>query len=63
MKDLLEASQKLRNDLARAVRSGRTCDGFLASPAADPYRSYDNLAAFAAQLFEALTTAADQKSR
>lgn len=51
MKDLLESSKKLRNDISKAIKLGRTCDDFLASPGADPYRSYANLASFAAQLF------------
>ena len=59
MKDLLEACQKLRNDLARAVKSGTGCEGFLESPASDPYRSYDNLASFAGRLCEALSGPAD----
>ena len=51
MKDLLESSRKLRSDISRSVKRGRTCDDFLASPVADPYRSYANLYSFAAQLF------------
>jgi len=57
MKDLLEVSQRLRNDILRAVRAGRTWDTFLASPISEPYRSYGNLASFAARLFEDLTAA------
>jgi hypothetical protein len=58
MKDLLEASQRLRKDIARAIRAGHTCESYLASPASDPFRSFGNLEPFAAQLFEALTSAA-----
>jgi hypothetical protein len=54
MKDLLESCKKLRNDIARAVKAGRTCDSFLASSVSDPYRSYGNLDSYARQLFEAL---------
>jgi hypothetical protein len=54
MKDLLESCKKLRTDIARAVKAGRTCDSFLASSVADPYRSYSNLESYARQLFEAL---------
>jgi glyoxylase-like metal-dependent hydrolase (beta-lactamase superfamily II) len=54
MKDLLEISQKLRNDIAKAIRTGRTRNSFLASSASKPYRSYGNLSAFAARLFEEL---------
>jgi glyoxylase-like metal-dependent hydrolase (beta-lactamase superfamily II) len=57
MKDLLEASQKLRNELSRDIEAGRSCDVFLASPASDPYRSYGNLEPYAQQLFEALSAA------
>lgn len=55
VKDLLESCRKLRNDISRAVKAGRTADGFLASSASDPYRSYGNLDAYAMQLFEALS--------
>jgi glyoxylase-like metal-dependent hydrolase (beta-lactamase superfamily II) len=55
MKDLLEACQKLRNELLRGIKAGRSCDEFLASPASDPYRSYGNLEPYAQQLFEALS--------
>ena len=55
MKDLLEVSQKLRSDLSRAARTGRTCDGFLASPASSPYRTFANLDAYARQLFRAVS--------
>ena len=55
MKDLLESCKKLRTDVARAVKAGRTLSGFLASPASDPYRSYGNFEPYGAQLFEALS--------
>jgi len=55
MKDLLESCKRLRNDVARAVRAGRTCSSFLASPGSDPYWSYGNLEPYATQLFEALS--------
>jgi hypothetical protein len=58
MKDLLEACQKLRRDISKAIRMGQSCESFLASPGADPYRGYANLAPFAAQLFEDLAAAA-----
>jgi hypothetical protein len=51
MKDLLESSQKLRNEVARFIKRGRNCSDFLASPVSDPYRSYSNLESFAMQLF------------
>jgi glyoxylase-like metal-dependent hydrolase (beta-lactamase superfamily II) len=51
MKDLLESAKKLRNDISKAIKAGRTCDNFLTSPASDPYRSYANFAPFATQLF------------
>jgi hypothetical protein len=50
VKDLLDGSQKLRRDISRAVKSGRSCDRFLASPVSYPYRSYGNLTSYAQQL-------------
>jgi hypothetical protein len=50
MKDLLSTSQKLRADMSRAIKGGRTCEGYLASPRADAYRSYGNFDSFATQL-------------
>jgi cyclase len=58
MKDLLEVSQKLRTDISRAIRAGRTWDGFIASPVSEPYRRYGNLASFSAKIFEELKSAA-----
>jgi hypothetical protein len=55
MKDLLESCKKLRADIARAVKAGRTLNSYLASSASDPYRSYGNFEPYAAQLFEALS--------
>ena len=54
MKDLLDSCKRLRADIARAVRYGRTSDSYLASAAADPYRRYGNLDSYAAKLFAAL---------
>jgi hypothetical protein len=51
MKDLLESTRKLRNDISKAVKAGRTCESFLASPVSDPYRSYANFVPFATRLF------------
>jgi glyoxylase-like metal-dependent hydrolase (beta-lactamase superfamily II) len=55
MKDLLETCQKLRKDVAKAVRAKRSCDLFLASPASDQYRVYSHLDRFAELLFEELS--------
>jgi hypothetical protein len=55
MKDLLDAAQKLRNDISKAIKAGRSCSKFLASPAADPYRGYSNFEPFAALLCEDLS--------
>ena len=55
MKDLLEAAHKLRGEIAREVSAGRDIDLFLASPAAAPFRVYDNLDVFARQLFDDLS--------
>ena len=54
MKDLLEISQKLKNDISKAVKSGRTRDSFLSSSVSTPYRSYGNLSSFSSRLFEEL---------
>jgi hypothetical protein len=54
MKDLLDAAQKLRSEISRAVRAGRACDSFLASPNSSQYRNYGNLDSYACQLFEDL---------
>jgi len=61
IKELFEVSQKLRGDISRAVRAGRTCDSFLASPGSEAYRSYGNFEPFATQLFDELTAARDRK--
>ncbi len=57
MKDLLELSQKLRNDISKSIKMGRSWDSFVASPVSEPYRGYPNFAQFAARLFENLTAA------
>lgn len=54
MKDLLDSCKKLRNDISRAVKSGRTLARFLASSSTVSYWSFGNLESYAAQLFEAL---------
>ncbi len=54
MKDLLEACQRLQSYVKRAVDRGRSYDSFLTLASTGPYYSYGNLAAYAAQLFEAL---------
>jgi hypothetical protein len=55
MKDLLDAAQKLRSDVAKAVKAVRTRDQYLAAPAGDTYRSYANFEPFATLLYEALS--------
>ena len=55
MKDLLEAAHKLRAEIAKQVTAGRDSDTFLASPAAEPFRSFENLDGFVRQLFDALS--------
>lgn len=54
LKSLLEASQKLRAEIARALSSGRSRDALLSSPASDPFRSYKNFEAYASQLYDDL---------
>jgi glyoxylase-like metal-dependent hydrolase (beta-lactamase superfamily II) len=55
MKDLLGASQKLRSEISRGVKSGNSCDNILYSPNLEPYRIYGNFHSFASQLCEALS--------
>jgi glyoxylase-like metal-dependent hydrolase (beta-lactamase superfamily II) len=54
MKDLVSACQKLRTDMSRAVRAGRSCDNFLASSRANIYRVYGNFNAYAGPLCETI---------
>jgi cyclase len=54
LKSLLEASQKLRAEINRALASGRSRDALLSSPASDPFRSYKNFEAYASQLYDDL---------
>ncbi len=54
MKSLLESSQKLRNEISRAVSAGRNRDTFMASQSLNAYRTFDNLDSFAGQLFDEL---------
>ena len=54
LKGLLEASQKLRAEIGRALASGRSRDALLSSPASDPFRSYKNFEAYASQLYDDL---------
>lgn len=50
MKDLLSACQRLRADIAKAVRAGRSCENFINSSRADIYRDYANFSDYATQL-------------
>jgi hypothetical protein len=54
MKDLVSACQKLRTDMSRAIRAGRSCDNFLASSRANIYRVYGNFNAYAGPLCETI---------
>jgi hypothetical protein len=54
VKDVLESAQKLRDELSRRVKSGRTCDDFLVSVGADPFRNLGNLDDYLAQLCSSL---------
>jgi hypothetical protein len=60
MKDLFSACQKLRADLAKAVKSGRSCESFLNSSRADIYRVYGNFDSYASQLCVELTPSPDK---
>jgi glyoxylase-like metal-dependent hydrolase (beta-lactamase superfamily II) len=61
MKDLLEACQKLRRYVKRAVDGGRSYERFLTLSSTSPYFSYGNLEPYAAQLFEAFKAPAGKK--
>jgi len=54
MKDMLQTSRKLRNDIARSARTGGSCENFLASSRSGAYRNFANLDSYACRLFEAL---------
>ena len=60
MKDLLNASQKLRADILKSIKGGRECEDFLNSSRANIYRSYSNFDTYAGNLCESLATAADK---
>jgi cyclase len=55
MKDLLDAAQKVRVDISKAIKAGRSRDQYFVLSAADPYRSYANFEPFATLLFESLS--------
>ncbi len=59
MKDLLNACQKLRADLIKSIKAGRSCEGFLDSSRADPYRSFENFNPYATKLCETLSESSD----
>ena len=54
LKNLLEASQKLRVEITRALSSGRSRDALLSVPASEPFRSLKNFEAYASQLYDDL---------
>jgi glyoxylase-like metal-dependent hydrolase (beta-lactamase superfamily II) len=58
-KDLLSASQKLRAEIVKVVKAGRSCDNFINSSRADGYRLYGNFNAYATQLCESLSSASN----
>jgi hypothetical protein len=60
MKDLLSACQKLRADITKSIKGGRSCVGFLDSSRADIYRGYDNFNEYAARLCDSLSAPADK---
>jgi len=55
MKDLLDVSQKLRNEISKGIKAGNSCDNVLDSPNLDSYRTYSNFYSFASRLCEALS--------
>ena len=56
MKDLLSASQKLRTNMSRGIKAGRTCDNIVDSVRAENYGGYSNFSFYASQLCEALAS-------
>jgi hypothetical protein len=60
LKDMLSACQKLRADLSKSVKSGRSCDNFLSSSRADMYRVYGNFNSYAARLCEGIALSPDK---
>ncbi len=54
MKDLLGSCQKLRAEVAKVVKAGRSCDNFINSSRADGYRGYANFSSYVTQLCESL---------
>ena len=55
MKDLLDTAKKLRSGISRAVKSGRSCEEYLDSPASYPYQTYGNFYPYATQLCKELS--------
>jgi glyoxylase-like metal-dependent hydrolase (beta-lactamase superfamily II) len=55
VKEQLEAAQKLRHEISRALKGGSSCDNLLYSPNLDPFRAYESFRSFATQLCEALS--------
>ncbi len=60
MKDMLSACQKLRTDISKVAKSGRSCENFLDSSRADLYRVYGNFNSYAARLCEGTTALAEK---
>jgi len=55
MKDMLDTSKKLRSGISRAVKAGRSCERYLDSSGANPYRVYGNFFPYAEQLCKELS--------
>jgi hypothetical protein len=60
MKDLLSACQKLRADISKAVKSGRSCENFIDSARANIYRVYGNFDSYASQLCMGLASSPEK---
>ena len=60
MKDLLSACQKLRADISKSIKAGRSCEDFLSSSRTDIYRTYSNFDPYAGKLCESLSAGADK---
>jgi hypothetical protein len=63
MKDMLDISKKLRSGISRTVKAGRSCERFLDSSEAEPYRIYGNYYPYATQLCTELAPKEEKKAK
>ena len=55
MKDMLDTATKLRRGISRALEAGQSCESYLDSSKAGPYRIYGNFYPYAGQLCKELS--------